>query len=154
MEVIFASSYDEKHPPENIFDNNKKTFFSSTGMFPQEICVQFDPFKIVNNVSLTGCGIKKIVIHTCENDSAVNFVKQAEQANVPNSNGLQSIKLDLKKSPRVKVMKIEVLEGYDEFFTIHTFGVLWKYRKKVDERKNIYCKENILYVIIYFINHI
>ena len=93
-------------------------------MFPQEICVQFDPFKIVNNVSLTGFGIKKIVIHTCENDSAVNFIKQAEQANVPNSNGLQSIKLDLKKNPRVKVMKIEVLEGYDEFFTIHTFGVL------------------------------
>ena len=54
-------------------------------MFPQEICVQFDPFKIVNNVSLTGCGIKKIVIHTCENDSAVNFVKQAEQTNVQNT---------------------------------------------------------------------
>ena len=124
MEVIFASSYDEKHPPENIFDNNKKTFFSSTGMFPQEICIQFDPFKIVNNVSLTRYGIKKIAIHTCEKDSAVNFIKQAEQANIPKSSGLQSIKLDLKKNPRVKVMKIEVLEGYDEFFSIHTFGVL------------------------------
>ena len=124
MEIIFASSYDEKHPPENIFDNNKKTFFSSTGMFPQEICIQFEPFKIVNNVSITGTGIKKIAIHTCENDSAVNFIKQAEQKNVPNSGGLQSLKLDLKKSPRVKVMKIEVLEGYDDFFSIHTFGVL------------------------------
>ena len=124
MEIIFASSYDEKHPPENIFDNNKKTFFSSTGMFPQEICIQFEPFKIVNNVSITGSGIKKIAIHTCENDSAVNFIKQAEQKNVPNSGGLQSLKLDLKKSPRVKVMKIEILEGYDDFFSIHTFGVL------------------------------
>ena len=124
MEIILASSYDEKHPPENIFDNNKKTFFSSTGMFPQEICIQFEPFKIVNNVSITGSGIKKIAIHTCENDSAVNFIKQAEQKNVPNSGGLQSLKLDLKKSPRVKVMKIEVLEGYDDFFSIHTFGVL------------------------------
>ena len=124
MEIIFASSYDEKHPPENIFDNNKKTFFSSTGMFPQEICIQFEPFKIVNNVTITGSGIKKIAIHTCENDSAVNFIKQAEQKNVPNSGGLQSLKLDLKKSPRVKVMKIEVLEGYDDFFSIHTFGVL------------------------------
>ena len=124
MEIIFASSYDEKHPPENIFDNNKKTFFSSTGIFPQEICIQFEPFKIVNNVSITGSGIKKIAIHTCENDSAVNFIKQAEQKNVPNSGGLQSLKLDLKKSPRVKVMKIEVLEGYDDFFSIHTFGVL------------------------------
>ena len=125
MEVIFSSSYDEKNPPENIFDTStKKTFFSSTGMFPQEICVQFEPFKIVNNVSLTGYGIKKIAIHTCENDSAVNFIKQCEKSNIPNSGGLQSIKLDLKKSPRVKVLKIEVLEGYEDFFSIHTFGVL------------------------------
>ena len=125
MEVIFSSSYDEKNPPENIFDTStKKTFFSSTGMFPQEICVQFEPFKIVNNVSLTSYGIKKIAIHTCENDSAVNFIKQCEKSNIPNSGGLQSIKLDLKKSPRVKVLKIEVLEGYEDFFSIHTYGVL------------------------------
>ena len=123
MEVIFSSSYDEKNPPENIFDNSKKTFFSSTGMFPQEINIQFEPFKIVNSVSLSGFGIKKVVVHTCENDSAVKFIKQAEQ-NVPNSQGLQSIKLDLKKSPRVKVLKLEILEGYEDFFTIHTFGVL------------------------------
>ena len=123
MEVIFSSSYDEKNPPENIFDNSKKTFFSSTGMFPQEINIQFEPFKIVNSVSLSGFGIKKVAVHTCENDSAVKFIKQAEQ-NVPNSQGLQSIKLDLKKSPRVKVLKLEVLEGYEDFFTIHTFGVL------------------------------
>ena len=124
MEVIFSSSYDEKNPPENIFDNSKKTFFSSTGMFPQEINIQFEPFKIVNNVSLTGYGIKKIAIHTCENDSAVKFVNQCEQANIPNSGGLQSIKLDLKKVPRVKVLKLEILEGYEDFFSIHTFGVL------------------------------
>ena len=123
MEVIFSSSYDEKNPPENIFDNSKKTFFSSTGMFPQEINIQFEPFKIVNSVSLSGYGIKKVAVHTCENDSAVKFIKQAEQ-NVSNSQGLQSIKLDLKKSPRVKVLKLEILEGYEDFFTIHTFGVL------------------------------
>ena len=123
MEVIFSSSYDEKNPPENIFDNSKKTFFSSTGMFPQEINIQFEPFKIVNSVSLSGFGIKKVAVHTCENDSAVKFIKQAEQ-NVPSSQGLQSIKLDLKKSPRVKVLKLEILEGYEDFFTIHTFGVL------------------------------
>ena len=124
MEVIFSSSYDEKYPPENIFDNKKKTFFTSTGMYPQEICVQFEPFKIVTNVTITGYGIKKIAIYTCETDAAVNFIKQCEQADIPNTGGLQNIKLNLKKSPRTKVLKIEVLEGYEDFFSIHTFGVL------------------------------
>ena len=122
-EIIFSSSYDEKNPPENIFDSSKKTFFSSTGMYPQEICIQFDPFKIVKNVNVTGYGIKKLAIHTCENDSA-NFTKQSEESNIPKSKGLQNIRLELKKAPKVRALKLEVLEGYEDFFTIHNFGVL------------------------------
>ena len=122
-EVIFSSSYDEKHPPEDIFDQSNKTFFSSTGMFPQEICIQFDPIKVVNRVTLTCYGVKKIAIHSCENDSA-HFIKQSEQPKIPNSNGLQNIKLELKKNPKVRVLKIEVLEGYEDFFTIHNVGVI------------------------------
>ncbi len=122
-EIIFSSSYDEKNPPENIFEPSKKTFFSSTGMFPQEICIQFEPIKTVNNVNITGYGIKKIAIHTCENDSA-HFKIQSEQDKIPNSNGLQNIKLELKKNPKTRVLKIEVLEGYEDFFTIHNVNVL------------------------------
>ena len=122
-EVIFSSSYDEKHPPENIFEPSKKTFFSSTGMFPQEICIQFEPIKVVNSVNITSYGIKKIAIHSCENDSA-HFTKQNEQSKIPNSNGIQNIKLELKKSPKVRVLKIEVIEGYEDFFTIHNVGIV------------------------------
>ena len=122
-EIIFSRSYDEKNPPENIFDNSKKTFFSSTGMFPQEICVQFEPIKTVSSVNITSYGIKKIAIHTCENDSA-HFKIQGEQEKIPNSNGLQNIKLELKKNPKTRVLKIEVLEGYEDFFTIHNVVVL------------------------------
>ena len=122
-EIIFSSSYDEKNPPENIFDMSNKKFFTSTGMFPQEICIQFDNPKPVNSVGIVSYGIKKVSIQTCENDSAVNFKTQAEQNEIPNSNGLQKIKLNLVKNPNVKVLKIEVLEGYEDFFTIHNVDI-------------------------------
>ena len=122
-EVIFASSYDEKNPPSNIFSSNKKEFFSSTGMFPQELCIQFESEKIVKGVSITSYGIKKVEIQTCENDSVVNFTKQAEQGDVPSSSGLQNISLTLGKSPRVKVLKIVILEGYEDFFTIQQVSI-------------------------------
>ena len=122
-EVIFASSYDEKNPPSNIFSSNKKEFFSSTGMFPQELCIQFETEKIVKGVSITSYGIKKVEIQTCENDSVVNFTKQAEQGDVPSSSGLQNISLTLGKSPRVKVLKIIILEGYEDFFTIQQVSI-------------------------------
>ena len=122
-EIIFSSSYDEKHPPENILDNSKQKFFSSTGMFPQEICIQFDNPRAVSSVGIVSFGIKKISIQTCENDSVVNFKTQAEQNEIPNTAGLQKVKLNLVKNPKVKVLKIEVLEGYEDFFTIHNVDI-------------------------------
>ena len=67
---------------------------------------------------------------------------------MPKSNGLQSIKLDLKKNPRVKVMKIEVLEGYEDYFTIHTFGVLWKIKRNYWRILLFIVNKIFLYVVI------
>ena len=122
-EIIFSSSYDEKNPPENIFDQSNKKCFTSTGMFPQEICIQFDNPKPISTVGITSYGIKKVSIQTCENDSVVNFKKQAEQKDISNTSGLQKIKLKLEKSPTVKVLKIEVLEGHEDFFSIHNVDI-------------------------------
>ena len=122
-EIIFSSSYDEKHPPENILTPSKDKFFSSTGMFPQEICIQFDSVKLVKSLDITSYGIKKLSIQTCENDSVVNFKNQVEEDKIKNEKGIQKIKLNLKKKPNVKVLKIEVLEGYEDFFSIHSVDI-------------------------------
>ena len=122
-EIIFSSSYDEKHPPENILTPSKDKFFSSTGMFPQEICIQFDSVKPVKSLDITSYGIKKLSIQTCENDSVVNFKNQVEEDKIKNEKGIQKIKLKLEKKPNVKVLKIEVLEGYEDFFSIHSVDI-------------------------------
>ena len=122
-EIIFSSSYDEKHPPENILTPSKDKFFSSTGMFPQEICIQFDSVKPVKSLDITSYGIKKLSIKTCENDSVVNFKNQVEEDKIKNEKGIQKIKLNLEKKPNVKVLKIEVLEGYEDFFSIHSVDI-------------------------------
>ena len=123
-EIIFSSSYDEKYPPENILDNQKNKYFISTGMYPQEICLQFNENRSINSINLNAFGIKKLCILTCESDSAVNFQKQAEQSKILNSNKLQNIKLDLADKPSVKVLKIVILEGYDDFFSINNISCL------------------------------
>ena len=122
-EIIFSSSYDEKHPPENILTPSKDKFFSSTGMFPQEICIQFDSVKPVKSLDITSYGIKKLSIQTCENDSVVNFKNQVEEDKIKNEKGIQKIKLNLDEKPNVKVLKIEVLEGYEDFFSIHSVDI-------------------------------
>ena len=65
MEVIFSSSYDDRNPPTNIFTDNKKDFFSSTGMFPQEITIQFNTVKnlskkLLSNSLIENCALSDI----------------------------------------------------------------------------------------------
>ena len=89
-------------------------------MYPQEICIQFNtPIKI-QSVNISSFGIKSVQIQTCENDSVVNFTKQAGQNEVPNNSDLQNINLSLTANPLVKVLKLIVLEGYEDFFSIHS----------------------------------
>ncbi|XP_042322058.1 intraflagellar transport protein 25 homolog isoform X2 [Sceloporus undulatus] len=38
-EVVLATSSDEKYPPENITDGRSETFWTTTGMFPQEFII-------------------------------------------------------------------------------------------------------------------
>ena len=122
-EVIFSSSYDDRNPPTNIFTPNKNEFFSSTGMFPQEITIQFNTVKNISKINLVSYGIQKIKIETCENDAVVKFNKQVEQSEVPGANSMQNINLELVNKPKVKVLKIQVLEGYEDFFTIHNIDI-------------------------------
>lgn len=118
-DIIFSSSYDEKHPPHFLLNSNKKQFFSSTGMYPQEINIQFNTQKLIKNINISSYAIKSIEIQTCENDSAMQFVTQSTKNNIP-SGGIQNISLNLSNTPKVKVLKIIVLEGYEDFFTIHS----------------------------------
>ena len=92
-------------------------------MFPQQICIQLNALKSIKTIELITYGIKRIEIQSSENDSAVNFKKQAEQNEIPQSGGLQKISLNLTQNPKVKVLKIEILEGYEDFCSIHKVDV-------------------------------
>lgn len=122
-EVIFSSSFDDKHGTDTILNPDKKQFWSSTGLFPQELFIQLQQEKILSSLAITSYGIKKILVESCENDSAVNFLKQGEVADVPNKEGkLQEFSVECKAGKPVKILKICVLEGWEDFCSIHYVG--------------------------------
>jgi len=122
-EVIFSSSFDDKHPAESILSQDKKHFWSSTGLFPQELFIQIQQPKVLSSLTFSTYAIKKILIESCENESAVNFTKQGEVANIPNKEGkLQEFSVDCTAGKPVKILKICVVEGYEDFCSIHYVG--------------------------------
>ena len=56
-------------------------------------------------------------------EDLLEYKTEAEQNEITNERKLQKIKLNLVKNPNVKVLKIEVLEGYEDFFSIHSVEV-------------------------------
>jgi len=120
-EILFSSSYDDTHPPQNILTNNKE-FWTCTGLYPQELCIHLDSTRNINSVSISSFGVKQIIIETCESESAGTFVKQAEMIDVPPGNGkLQEYFLNFtQQSSKVKILKLKILDGYEEFCSVHS----------------------------------
>lgn len=123
-DVIFASSFDDRHPPQNILINNKE-FWSTTGLYPQEIILNLDTATNISSVNISSYGIKKISIESCENDSAMNFIKQAEIFDVPSKDGKnQSFFLTFSGNKKMsKLIRIIIEEGYDDFCSLFNISL-------------------------------
>ena len=119
-EVIFATSFDDKYSPSNILNNSPTQFWTSTGLYPQELFISLDKESQINAVNIVSYNIKKILVETCENDSAVNYVRQSEQSEVPQKDGkLQDFSLNFNQAKNVKIVKITIADGYDEYCSIN-----------------------------------
>jgi hypothetical protein len=118
MEVLFSSSYDDKFPPTAIF-NSKKEFWTTTGLFPQEMVIQLETARTIKSINLSSYAMKKILIETSEVESAMNFIKQAEMVDIPHQEGkLQEFFLNFTSSSKTKLMRIKIEEGYEDFVCI------------------------------------
>ena len=58
--IITASSYDFSHPPENVVDGDSKTFWFTTGCFPQELVLQLGAASNIKSVEMTTTGVQHI----------------------------------------------------------------------------------------------
>ena len=120
-EVVFATSFDEKNPPSNIFSDSKAMFWASTGVYPQEIIVVMNQAKPLSEALISGYSIKNISIESCENDSAVKFITQSEKKEVQfKENSIQEISLKFNNTSTVnRIIKIIISDGYGPFCSIN-----------------------------------
>ena len=49
--LVMATCYDERFPPENIIDGDERTFWMTTGLFPQEFVVELPQVTEVTRIT-------------------------------------------------------------------------------------------------------
>nr|KAJ3421988.1 Heat shock protein beta-11 [Polyrhizophydium stewartii] len=110
--IAMATSEHPKHPPELVLDGNLKTFWMSTGLFPQEFVVTF-PTQIT---------VSKII---------VSSMKAMEDTD----NVIQTLSLAPKEPVVARHLRFEIARGFGPFVSVHRVVVYGE--RGVAEAKNV-----------------
>lgn len=89
-EVILATSSDEKHPPENIIDGNAETFWTTTGMFPQEFIICFHKHVKIEKIVIQSYLVRTLRVEKSTSKEPVGFEQWIEKDLVHTEGQLQN----------------------------------------------------------------
>ncbi|XP_073752815.1 intraflagellar transport protein 25 homolog isoform X1 [Callorhinus ursinus] len=89
-EVILATSSDEKHPPENIIDGNPETFWTTTGMFPQEFIICFHKHVRIERLVIQSYFVRTLRIEKSTSKEPIDFEPWIERDLVHKEGQLQN----------------------------------------------------------------
>ncbi|XP_040483210.1 intraflagellar transport protein 25 homolog isoform X2 [Ursus maritimus] len=89
-EVILATSSDEKHPPENMIDGNPETFWTTTGMFPQEFIICFHKHVRIERLVIQSYFVRTLRIEKSTSKEPVDFEPWIERDLVHTEGQLQN----------------------------------------------------------------
>ncbi|XP_075412604.1 intraflagellar transport protein 25 homolog isoform X1 [Tenrec ecaudatus] len=120
-EVILATSSDEKHPPENIIDGNPRTFWTTTGLFPQEFIICFHKHVRIEKLIIQSYFVRTLRIEKSTSKEPVDFEQWIERDLMHTEGQLQREeivgwfaylhKIGLGSKPEKKAMGLTVMEG-------------------------------------------
>lgn len=118
--VVMTTSEDEKFPGEAILSVDTRHFWTSTGLYPQEIIIQLNPANSFKTVRIVSTNIRQLVIEGCETQNVGNFVKIGETEIGNNRGGLQRESVNINQPRPFSFIKVIVLSGWDHFVSIHS----------------------------------
>eukprot|EP00760_Papus_ankaliazontas_P012753 PhM_4_TR15531/c0_g2_i1/m.35886/K19369/HSPB11; heat shock protein beta-11 len=131
LDVLLTTSSDPRFPPPNmLLDDGNKTFWLTTGMYPQEAVFQFvDGATSFAAIRLVCHGVSKLRIERCVDPHPTSFdvVVEAELPDATKgSNSVQSERFCVNKTTLgadVKYLKLVLLSGVEDFAAVYSLQV-------------------------------
>lgn len=123
--VLMASSRDEDHPADNIIDGNDKTYWISTGLYPQEILLELAQPRRVSGVRLSTTNVRSVRIEGCSEPAATTFeTLGSAEMDAKSKGNLQSKQLKCREqSQPIRFVKTMILSGWHDFCSVHRIVV-------------------------------
>lgn len=132
-EILAATSSDERFPAENMLDGSTKTFFATTGLYPQEISISLGEPCGIEKMIVSSCGIRVADVECAEDPDGLNTRKVCRLEGEATTGQLQNIvwtKQGGGDNTKFQTIRLIIAAGWDDFCSIHTISVLGSRPKK------------------------
>lgn len=120
-EVILATSSDEKHPPENIIDGKSDTFWTTTGMFPQEFLICFHKHVKIEKLIIQSYLVRTLRIEKTTCKEPVDFEQWIEKDLEHTEGQLQNEEI-VAGDGYATFLRFIILSGFDHFASVHSIS--------------------------------
>jgi len=121
-QVVLATSADEKHSPENITDGNMDTFWSTTGLFPQEFVISFQALMNLNVLRIHSHGVKHLMVERSVQNGPNDFEVIGEKVFEATEGGLQEEDIPATNLTATH-LRFTINSAYDHFCSVHKVHV-------------------------------
>ncbi|XP_027455433.1 intraflagellar transport protein 25 homolog isoform X1 [Zalophus californianus] len=118
-EVILATSSDEKHPPENIIDGNPETFWTTTGMFPQEFIICFHKHVRIERLVIQSYFVRTLRIEKSTSKEPIDFEPWIERDLVHKEGQLQNEEI-MTRDGHATHLRFIIISAFDHFASVHS----------------------------------
>ncbi|XP_033736957.1 intraflagellar transport protein 25 homolog [Pecten maximus] len=120
--VVLATSSDDNYPPENMIDGDTQTFWSSTGMFPQEFIITFTSVVNIARIELCCSNVKNVIFEKCKDPDPLKFEKITERELTHGDGQLQNEDISV-NGAEAQHLRVIIESAYDHFISIHRINV-------------------------------
>ncbi|KAA6392833.1 MAG: putative intraflagellar transport protein 25 [Streblomastix strix] len=119
-QITLSTSNHSEYPPEAAIDNDEKTFYVSTGTFPQVFIITFASKTNVQRILLQSTNIRELSIEY-RADATGDW--QTLYENTLDDTKGQFQNENKKVTCTTKALKVIIKSGYAEFVSIHKFSI-------------------------------
>ncbi|TGZ62231.1 hypothetical protein CRM22_007559 [Opisthorchis felineus] len=116
--IRLATSLDEQHPPENVLDNDEKSFWITTGMFPQMLVLSLTENTKVGNVTVISSCIKNMWVEVSSHPEPEEFDLKSELT-IPYTDGHLQITEIRVNEQNMRHLRLTIRSGYDHFVAVY-----------------------------------
>ncbi|EAY13901.1 LOC51668 protein, putative [Trichomonas vaginalis G3] len=122
LELFYATSMDVDHPASNVVDADETTFWTTTGLFPQECVLKFKtPAQIIRVTTITG-KVKAISLYASTDADLTQWI-EIDTYNLPAQPIKQQETHQLNLRSTTYGIKVVVNQGWGPFTALYVLRV-------------------------------